>query len=77
MHNFTITPDFKQDQILARFAEVEAMINLLQHYAETQCKNPVLDNGFKVLSEGVLMDLHKAILLETTPTGSKEEVNND
>ncbi|MFZ7259671.1 hypothetical protein [Avibacterium avium] len=77
MFNSPITPAFKQDQILARFSEVEAMVDLLQRYAEKQCSDPTLDNGFKILSEGVLIDLYRAITLEQEQTDSKAEVSND
>ncbi|MCW9718950.1 hypothetical protein [Avibacterium sp. 21-599] len=77
MFNPPITPAFKQDQILARFSEVEAMVDLLQRYAETQYNDPTLDNGFKILSEGVLIDLYRAINLEHNQADSKAEVSND
>lgn len=76
MRKNTVTQDFKQEFVLARFYEVEALIYLVRNYAETQYSDSdlMLINSLKLLSEGVLMDLYKAITLETEQ--EKAGVNN-
>lgn len=67
MRNFTVPQDFKQNQMLARFYEVEALIYLLRTHIESQYNDSdlTLIHGFRLLSDGALMDLYKTITLNT------------
>ena len=70
---------FKQEQILARFSEVESLIYLLKHYIENSYGETdlTLVRSFNLLADGALMDLYQAITLEQEQTDSKAEVSND
>ncbi|MCW9716721.1 hypothetical protein [Avibacterium sp. 21-594] len=79
MRNLSITPNIKQEFMLARFSELEALIYLLKSHIESQYSQSdlTLVNGFNLLAEGALMDLYQAITLEQEQTDNKAEVSND
>ncbi|RZN56975.1 hypothetical protein [Avibacterium paragallinarum] len=79
MRKNTVTQDFKQAFVLARFSELEALIYLLKSHIESQYSESdlTLVNGFNLLAERALMDLYRAITLELGLTDGNEGANND
>ncbi|QZP16512.1 hypothetical protein [Avibacterium paragallinarum] len=78
MPNSITLQAFKQEQMLARFSEVESLI-FLKHYIENSYGETdlTLVHSFNLLTDGALMDLYQAITLEPNQTDSKAEVSNE
>ncbi|MFU2048114.1 hypothetical protein [Avibacterium gallinarum] len=79
MPNSITLQAFKQEQMLARFSEVESLIYLLKHYIESNYGETDLTllYSFNLLTDGALMDLYQAITLELGLTDGNEGANND
>ncbi|MGY6091252.1 hypothetical protein [Avibacterium paragallinarum] len=79
MRKNTVTQDFRQAFMLARFSEVESLIYLLKHYIENSYGETdlTLVHSFNLLTDGALMDLYQAITLEQGLTDGNEGANND